>query len=151
MRFLKKLQRISWTDRGLLVEAAFLTVVVRLCLDLLPFRLWQAWLIHRGPAVHDGLNRDAYSITARCAWAARVASRCFPRSDTCLVHAVVVQKLLHHRGLDASIRIGVARGAERQFEAHAWVESEGRVVIGDDPHQSLDVRFQPLTQLTSRA
>jgi hypothetical protein len=38
--------------------------------------------------------------------------------------------LLARRGYPALLHIGVAKGKEGQFQAHAWVESEGKVVIG---------------------
>jgi hypothetical protein len=38
--------------------------------------------------------------------------------------------LLAHHGDPAVIRIGVAKNKNGQLEAHAWVESRGRVVIG---------------------
>ena len=39
--------------------------------------------------------------------------------------------LLARRGFPASLHIGVAKqGQEKQLEAHAWVESEGKVLIG---------------------
>lgn len=144
MSLLRKLNRLPWSDRVLLVRAGLLTVVVRLALDLLPFRLWRAWLIHREPPAPARVSRDVISIADRCAWAARVASRFFPRSDTCLVHAIVAQRLLRSRGIDSVVQIGVARGADAKFEAHAWVEMGGRVVIGDNPSRDLDDRFRRL-------
>jgi hypothetical protein len=41
--------------------------------------------------------------------------------------------MLHRRGYPADLRIGVygrATNAARPLEAHAWVECEGRVVVG---------------------
>jgi hypothetical protein len=42
-----------------------------------------------------------------------------------------VQILLQQQGYPASLQIGVAKGRDGQLEAHAWVESQGQVVIGN--------------------
>jgi len=42
-----------------------------------------------------------------------------------------VQFLLERRGYSADLRIGLAREAQRQLMAHAWVEHQGRVIFGD--------------------
>ena len=57
------------------------------------------------------------------------ASRYVPRA-TCLTQALTMQVLLERAGYDARLRIGVARGDEGQFQAHAWVESQDGIVIG---------------------
>jgi Transglutaminase-like superfamily len=59
----------------------------------------------------------------------KLASRFVPAA-TCLAQALVTVTLLEREGLPASLRIGVARSVRGKFEAHAWVESGGRVVIG---------------------
>lgn len=66
----------------------------------------------------------------RIPWAIRVASRYVPRGSNCLVQAVATQAMLARRGRSAQIRIGAAKDNDTQFKAHAWVECEGRIVIG---------------------
>jgi Transglutaminase-like superfamily len=56
--------------------------------------------------------------------------RRFVLAATCLTQALVTEKLLHEAGLPAAMRIGVARSDAGKIEAHAWVESNGEVVIG---------------------
>jgi hypothetical protein len=72
-----------------------------------------------------------------------LASRCVP-SATCLTQALAGQVLLSRHGHPASLRIGVARSAAGEFQAHAWVECHGRIVIGGA--QTLS-RFTPLPSL----
>jgi hypothetical protein len=50
--------------------------------------------------------------------------------------------MLKDAGLPADLRIGVARSKSGELEAHAWVESMGRVIIGGT-HVDLD-RFTVL-------
>jgi hypothetical protein len=53
------------------------------------------------------------------------------------------QALLHRYGHPAELRIGVrwVDGNRSEIEAHAWVESEGEVVVGDDEPLSEYVRL----------
>lgn len=67
---------------------------------------------------------------ARVAWAIGAAGRRLPGGQNCLVQAVAGRLLLAQYGYTAELRIGVARGAEGKFQAHAWVECGGRAVIG---------------------
>ena len=62
-------------------------------------------------------------------WAVSAASRFVPRS-TCLVKALALHVLLKRAGLQSSIHFGVAKQGE-SFEAHAWVESQNQIVIGN--------------------
>jgi hypothetical protein len=101
------------------------TAGVRLGLWLLPFRV-----LNRAVA---RLARPARALTRqpleRVIWSVHVASRFVPRA-TCLTQSLAAQILLARRGYPAALRLGVAREAG-QFDAHAWLESNGRVVIGN--------------------
>jgi len=50
--------------------------------------------------------------------------------STCLAVALVAQSLLMRHGYESSFRIGVRRSEDRAFAAHAWLEREGRVIVG---------------------
>lgn len=51
---------------------------------------------------------------------------------TCLARALAAEWLLRRGGHDARLTIGVASGRNASLDAHAWVESGGIVVAGDD-------------------
>jgi hypothetical protein len=74
------------------------------------------------------------------AWAVTVASHYVPVA-TCLTQALAARVLLAGRGRSARLCIGVARSESGRFQAHAWVECAGRVVIGG---AEAPVRFTPL-------
>jgi hypothetical protein len=127
------------------VSAATLLAVTRLALWLLPFRL-----VHRAAAarrrVPSGRCRARATVPAeRIVWAVGAASRVVPRS-TCLVRALAARRLLGRHGHPSELRLGVARGADGAFEAHAWLEQDGRVLIGGPVEQ----RFAPLPSLEGR-
>src|SRR5207248_10673296 len=66
----------------------------------------------------------------RLGWALGAAARRVPGA-TCLVQALAARILLGRQRIPAVVRIGVARERGAPLESHAWVESEGRVVVGD--------------------
>jgi len=75
-----------------------------------------------------------------CAHAISRAARWVPRAS-CLTQALALQRLLARRGLESSLFLGVDRAVTpseaprpraKGFEAHAWVEWRGRVLIGGD-------------------
>jgi hypothetical protein len=50
-------------------------------------------------------------------------------NSTCLVKALAASKLLARHGYKSTLHIGVKR-TDEVFEAHAWVEHDGRPIIG---------------------
>ena len=67
----------------------------------------------------------------RIAWATATASRAVPRGSNCLVRALATGIVLKRYGYPSELKIGVTKPAAGRFEAHAWLESGGSVVIGD--------------------
>ena len=99
---------------------------------------WPAVASVSDPQAAPGLRESgaAGSRTAnqfssdRIAWAVIAASRYVLGDKPCLTQALAAQLLLKRQGYPASLRIGVSRTAEKQLQAHAWVESKDRVVVG---------------------
>src|SRR5205085_2749087 len=62
----------------------------------------------------------------------QIASKFVPKA-TCLTQALSTQALLGRAGCQTHLRFGVQRSeGSGEFQAHAWVEHAGRVVIGDN-------------------
>ncbi|MFN3990815.1 MAG: lasso peptide biosynthesis B2 protein [Erythrobacter sp.] len=68
----------------------------------------------------------------------RMAARVPWRAD-CLVQAMAGQRWLMRQGVASEIVIGTAKLVPGEFEAHAWLVCEGRIVLGGDIS-----RFSPL-------
>jgi len=64
------------------------------------------------------------------AWAVATAAMLLPVRNSCLHDALAAQWLLAACGRRSTIRFGVVRNSVHAFRAHAWVESEGRVIVG---------------------
>jgi hypothetical protein len=67
----------------------------------------------------------------RVTWAIEAASHYVPGGSNCLVRALASEYVLGRFGYRSELKIGVAKSAAGEFAAHAWLESEGRVVIGE--------------------
>jgi hypothetical protein len=80
----------------------------------------------------------------RVVWAMAVVSQYLPGVRTCLMQALATYVLLRRCGHTAYLRIGVARSEDGQLQAHAWVETGGRIVIGDMEDVS---RYTPMPPL----
>lgn len=65
-------------------------------------------------------------------WAVRCANAFLPGNQTCLANAIVSEALFAAHGYRVTVRLGVG-GPPGEFQAHAWVEREGAIAIGDLP------------------
>jgi hypothetical protein len=140
MSMVRKYMRLPPGERWLRIQAAVLVAVMRLALWLVPFRHLRS-LVARA-AVARPEQRVAVAVE-HLAYSVRVTSQYVPRAS-CLTQALAGQILLARHGHPARVHIGVARAGDGAFTAHAWLESNGRVVLGG--RDSLE-RFSPLLAL----
>jgi hypothetical protein len=124
--------------------------LVRTALPLLCFARVALWILplRRVRSAADRLSRVRRArrdISERqVGWAIRVASHYVPRA-TCLAQGVAAQILLSRYGYASRLHIGVA--LENRFEAHAWVESNGLVVVGGAEESA---RYTPILAMNAR-
>jgi transglutaminase superfamily protein len=128
MKRLRKFLNLAPRDRRLLVSTTVLLGAIRLGLRLLPFRTMRRMVIKLAHTPTDLHPTKQFSVD-RLAWAVTVASRYVPRA-TCLTQALAAQVLLGRHGHLSQLHVGVATGEEGRLEGHAWLESQGRIVVG---------------------
>ena len=63
-------------------------------------------------------------------WAVDAVARRVLPARPCLTQALVARRMLRRYGVDTDLQIGAARGPEGDFRAHAWLERDGRTLIG---------------------
>jgi len=136
MPALRRFFALKAADRALVLEAAVIAAFVRISVRAVPFARLHGWLERwscRWTTKPCAQPPASISLARRVAAAVSAAVRHLPGRSTCLVEALVVEAMLRRRGARPELRFGVRRpqGAERPFEAHAWVETNGRIVIGD--------------------
>lgn len=138
-RVINRLWRLSFREVRLALVALRWLVDARLSLRAQPFR-----------TVYERFDRQGRQLPrsgacdARCARevaiAVRRASRLVPGA-TCLPQALAARAMLARRGVVSELRVGVAGDAKGGVKAHAWVEVDGRVVIGNLPDLA---RYKPM-------
>ena len=67
----------------------------------------------------------------RIAWAVMTTGRLMSGLKNCLVQALAAQSILARAGYTCELQIGAAKNGPRKLLAHAWVERNGEVLIGD--------------------
>ena len=123
---------MSSSERRLLLAGGVVVACIRMLLWLLPFKRL-VWLIER-TALRSArvapvrLREDTH---VKIAWSVTTAARYVPRA-TCLTQAIAAQWLFAWFGHPTLLRIGVVRGNDKSLRAHAWLESESRVIVGGE-------------------
>ena len=130
MKRIAKFFALTRSDRALLLRTFAPLVAMRLAMWTLPFA--------RVREICDAMSRPmradpsgAPPSAERIAWAVAALSRVVPRADNCLVRALTTGIVLKRYGYPSELKIGVMKPVGGRFEAHAWLESDGVVVIGD--------------------
>ena len=114
-------------ERKLLIRALLLVAAVRLGLWVIPFSRLQRLVLWM--AAKPGRDRSETVSTEKLAWAIETASRYVPKA-TCLTQAMAAKILFGIYGCESLLKIGVARGEGGRMLAHAWLESQGRTIVG---------------------
>ena len=138
MRRAAKLASMPSRDRILLLRAVFLLGSAFVLLRLFN---WNAALRRFSHAVAKSRGTGGQPSPERITWAVRAVSTRLPLVNNCLVQSLALRSLLAQHGYASELRIGVAQPTQRKLDAHAWVEREGRVLIGEKTAGG----FTPLT------
>jgi hypothetical protein len=135
---LGRFRQLPSADRRLVLRALWSVVAIRARLALRPF-----------PDVDRATNRKPSTpkpgpvAPPRIAWAVRAVSRYVPGA-TCLTQALAARSLLAAEGTASRLQLGMAR-IDGRPQAHAWLESDGAIVIGGEGH----ARFAPFKATTA--
>jgi hypothetical protein len=123
--------RNSLSDQRLLMNALVVVCCVRLGLWLMPLGELTKIAKKIAPRFADSGRPQIpnFQLTKKVCSSVRRVSRYVP-SASCLTQALATQVLLARRGQVSTLQIGVKKGDEDQLKAHAWVESNGRIIIG---------------------
>jgi len=131
MSKIKTFLKLNSTEKFILIKAFFLLLTVRLMLWILPFSFIQK-ITPRLTDVSGDMKTSEVSIE-KLTWAIKVMSIYIPGA-TCLTRALAAQILLARYNYSSNIKIGVFKNGE-EFEAHAWLETEGGIILGESETQ----------------
>ena len=155
-RKLSTARSLSPDDLRLVLRAWALLLLVDLGLRLLPFQRLVKLLgtAKNHPGRHPGCTpppalRHAQSelvaTLRRVQGLLDVACRNHLYPMTCLRRALVLQILLKDWGINTELQLGVRKQEER-FEAHAWLEYEGRPIA--EP-EAIRAHFRPMAGINA--
>ena len=135
VRRFRQMRSLPRRDRWLLVESVVWVLVIRSCLVAASHssvRDGISFLTARFDFVTSCFNGTIAQTCPRerIPWAIERSTSILPGTYTCLVRALAAEVLLIRRGYPATVQLGVDL-SDDDFEAHAWVESEGEVIVGD--------------------
>ena len=136
--------RLPFYKRRLIIEAAVMISFTNFGLHLTSFQKLQSFFqqLFR-------LNKVRYQKThpnkSDIAWAIETTGQKLFKDDTCLVIALAGQSLLKLYGIPAKLQLGCLKGDKKTIFAHAWVESDGEVIIGGTERDIS--KYTPLTDL----
>jgi hypothetical protein len=132
---LRKFFSLPVTKRQIALKAFFLLNIIRLGMWLIPFRTLQHTLERLFPtpvtATGQSIFPEKILSAKKVSWAVRTVSQYVP-SATCLAQALTLHALLSREGISSDLAIGVARDDKSGIAAHAWVEIDGTVIIGEE-------------------
>ena len=153
-RWLKFLS-LTNRERLLLIETFLLLGLVRLGLWLLPYqtllhlleRISSRTLDSRynGSQTHNALSRNSKSQAIELSYivkAVNTSTYYMPGGAKCLARALTTQVLMKQQGYSPQLRIGVIKTELGKLDAHAWIEYQGVIVIGELPNLS---QYMPMS------
>ncbi|MDD3225753.1 MAG: lasso peptide biosynthesis B2 protein [Clostridium sp.] len=131
MKFFRKLIRLCrfpvW-QRHILIEAFFISGLVRFAILFIPFKKLAGFIgKYKRETARDALETEK-QITYRVGWAAQKISCNTPWESKCLVKALTAQIMLTRRKISSTLYLGVAKDNYNKLVAHAWLRS-GQVII----------------------
>ena len=129
LRRLRSFGALTSGDRALALRAILWLGLMRVALPLVSLQRLRSWTERR--AVLHAERQPASVREIRRAMSR--AERTLP-SATCLARSLAAELLLRSAGHTTRLSIGVADPTKRELslDAHAWIESDGLVVAGDN-------------------
>ena len=118
MSLVRSFLRLKISEKIIVAKAVLLTIYYRVIIVFVPFSNLERKSSLTNPNTND-------TITDRIVYLTRVSASFVPFSNTCLVRALVAQRLLLGANQSSDIKIGVKK--EPDLDIHAWlVDANGR-------------------------
>jgi hypothetical protein len=135
MARLFKLAALPWPEQRLYLKTALWLIAVKAGLLLFGFnrlRRFLEWRSHPASSAADGGEMTQIVVVIQ-----RISAFLAPVRIDCLPQALVGLRLMRQKGFTVQMKIGVLKNHGDRLCAHAWLEYQGRVVLGDltDLHQ----------------
>jgi len=125
---LRRFAALAPADRRLVLAAAAWFTLLRIALRIVPLSRLLHWCEQR----HRHHAIAARPDPERIAWATRTVARRLAPPASCLPQALTAQVLLGGAGRASTLRFGARLDHASSFGAHAWLECDGRWIVGEE-------------------
>lgn len=116
-------------EKWLYLNTAIWLLGVKVGLCILPFYRLCGWL-NRNDHL-NGRQADVQEIFLILQAIERISQLLAPLRMNCLPQALVGYKLLRQNKFDVKLKIGVMKNPGGHLVAHAWLEYQGEVILGN--------------------
>lgn len=131
MNLFRKIYRLSWHRRWLLLEAVGLLGLTRALSFWLPFRFLVPHLGGLQQKSYTQANPAQQALIDQVGWAVRSASRYTPWTSNCMAQAMAGKWMLRRRDIPSTLYLGVHKVDER-LAAHAWLQVGNVILTGGE-------------------
>ena len=127
-----KLAALSAHRRRLLLRAVPTLFIVKVKLCLVSFGNLYRAVERRCQTLDRAWNASpcARPPADDIAWAVVAAYQVVPGGNNCLARALAAKLMLARFGYRSELRVGALKNETEAFAAHAWLEAEGRIIVG---------------------
>ena len=127
----RKFLKVSWTDKMMIIEAVFLTGIIRFSILFVAFsKIAKLSGKYNKDSVFS-INNKQISIGNRIGLVVQIVSKYTPWESKCLVKALTAQTMLRIRKIPSTVYLGVAKD-DKKLVAHAWLRCGENIITGGD-------------------
>lgn len=129
-KFINRWKSLSYNGKAIFLKSAVCLLLIKAGLTLLPFSAFRKvfhWVTSTS-SVKDA-SQQQIELTV---WAVDTAANLLPFELLCLPRALATKYLLR-KVPSLTLEIGIEINPAKHFEAHAWVENNGTVIMGKWP------------------
>jgi hypothetical protein len=118
------------SDKRLLLEAFLMVIGVRIALSIFPYKKLSCGLCY----LTTGMAKQSTNpeLIKKVAKFVLESGRYIPYAS-CLTQALTASTILRRHGQDSSLKIGVDKDGSGRLVAHAWIEVDGKTILGKVP------------------
>jgi Transglutaminase-like superfamily len=116
-----------YPKKKLLLQVFVLIARIRICLWLIPSKTLKGYI--STPELPRGDQASNWDTVNELVDYVRFCSRFVPYA-TCLTQALATRSMLRRMGQNCMLKIGVDKDQDHKLLAHAWIEVDGKIIIG---------------------
>ncbi len=125
-----KFVRLPWKEKGHLMEALYLSGIIRFAILFFPFRKVASIMGKQMTESPPQASMEAYKKALTVRRAVEKVSRFTPWESKCLVQALSALIMLKRRKVLGTLYLGITKDGSDKLLAHAWLRCGEMTVTG---------------------